>query len=90
MLPDDPNFLNELDAEPTTPEGPARVLVAAPDSPDRSALRLWHQYRAGQEAALDQLVRYNAADTRNLEPLAACLYEQLVVRYGPPAPAHRG
>lgn len=37
MLPDDPNFLNELDAEPTTPEGPARVLVAAPDSPDRSA-----------------------------------------------------
>ncbi|HAP38638.1 MAG TPA: exonuclease [Nitrospira sp.] len=54
------------------------------------AVRLWQQYRTGQEAALDQLVRYNAADTRNLEPLAACLYEQLVVRYGPPAPARRG
>ena len=34
------------------------------------AVRLWHQSRAGNDAALDQLVRYNAADTRNLEPLA--------------------
>lgn len=50
------------------------------------AVRLWQQYCAGQEAALDQLIRYNAADTRNLEPLAASLYEQLAVRYGP---AHR-
>ena len=47
------------------------------------AVRLWHQYRAGDEAALDQLVRYNAADTQNLEPLAVCLYERLALRYGP-------
>lgn len=37
MLPDDPNFLNELDVEPIPPEGPARVLLAAPDSPERRA-----------------------------------------------------
>ena len=49
------------------------------------AVRLWHQYRAGDEAALDQLVRYNAADTRNLEPLAEWLYDQLALRYGPPS-----
>ena len=49
------------------------------------AVRLWHQYRAGDEAALDQLVRYNAADTQNLEPLAACLYDRLALRYGPPS-----
>ena len=47
------------------------------------AVRLWHHYRAGHDDALDQLVRYNAADTQNLEPLAACLYERLVLRYGP-------
>ena len=49
------------------------------------AVRLWHQYRAGNEAALDQLVRYNAADTRNLEPLAEWLYDRLALRYGPPS-----
>lgn len=47
------------------------------------AVRLWHEYCAGDGAALDQLVRYNAADTRNLEPLAECLYDRLAVRYGP-------
>ncbi len=54
------------------------------------AVRLWHQYRSGHSGALDQLIRYNAADTRNLEPLAANLYEQLVLRYGPSAPGSRG
>ncbi len=49
------------------------------------AVRLWHQYRAGDKAALDRLVRYNAADTQNLEPLAACLYDRLALRYGPPS-----
>ncbi len=48
------------------------------------AVRLWHQYRAGDETALDQLIRYNAADARNLEPLAEWLYERLALRYGPP------
>ena len=47
------------------------------------AVRLWQRYRAGNDAALDQLVRYNAADTQNLEPLAARLYDRLVLQYGP-------
>lgn len=47
------------------------------------AVRLWHQYRAGDAAALDLLVRYNAADTINLESLAECLFERLIARYGP-------
>jgi hypothetical protein len=34
---------------------------------------------------LDLLLRYNAADTRNLEPLAEVLYEQMVSRFGPPS-----
>lgn len=47
------------------------------------AVRLWHHYQAGDAAALDLLVRYNAADTRNLEPLAECLFDRLIARYGP-------
>lgn len=48
------------------------------------AVRLWHQWKSGDEEALDLLLRYNIADTRNLEPLAAHLYELLVARFGPP------
>ncbi|HXY47603.1 MAG TPA: ribonuclease H-like domain-containing protein [Thermoplasmata archaeon] len=33
------------------------------------AVRLWQEYRRGSSAALDRLVRYNRADTVNLEPL---------------------
>jgi uncharacterized protein YprB with RNaseH-like and TPR domain len=33
------------------------------------AVRLWQEYRRGSRAALDKLVRYNRADTVNLEPL---------------------
>jgi len=33
------------------------------------AVRLWHEYRRGSRGALDRLVRYNRADTVNLEPL---------------------
>lgn len=47
------------------------------------AVRLWYRWQTGDPAALDQLLRYNSADTRNLEPLAQRLYEQLVARYGP-------
>jgi len=47
------------------------------------AVRLWHQWRAGDEAARDLLLRYNAADTQNLEPLALLLYDQMVMRFGP-------
>lgn len=49
------------------------------------AVRLWYQWQGGDEAALDRLLRYNAADTRNLEPLAELLYERLVARLGPPS-----
>jgi len=49
------------------------------------AVRLWHQWRRGDEAALDLLLRYNAADTQNLEPLADWAFDQLVLRYGPPS-----
>ena len=31
------------------------------------AVRLWHRWRGGDETALDLLLRYNAADARNLE-----------------------
>jgi len=41
------------------------------------AMRLWHEYREGDEAALDLLVRYNAADVRNLEYLMEYAYERL-------------
>jgi uncharacterized protein YprB with RNaseH-like and TPR domain len=47
------------------------------------AVRLWHQWCAGDEAARDLLLRYNAADTKNLEPLAVLLYDQMVARFGP-------
>ena len=33
------------------------------------AVRLWQEYRRGSRTALDRLVRYNRADTVNLEPL---------------------
>jgi uncharacterized protein YprB with RNaseH-like and TPR domain len=49
------------------------------------AVRLWQQWRGGDESALNLLLRYNAADTKNLAPLAELLYEQMVARYGPPS-----
>ena len=49
------------------------------------AVRLWQQWRGGDEAALDLLLRYNAADTKNLEPLADLIFEKMVARYGPPS-----
>ena len=47
------------------------------------AVRLWHQWCSGDAAARDLLLRYNAADTINLEPLAAMLYDQMAVKFGP-------
>ncbi|HTL61291.1 MAG TPA: ribonuclease H-like domain-containing protein [Nitrospira sp.] len=49
------------------------------------AVRLWHRWQGGDEAALDLLLRYNAADARNLEPLAELLFQQMVARFGPPS-----
>jgi len=35
----------------------------------REAVRLWHRYEDGDEAALDKLVEYNRYDTQNLQTL---------------------
>lgn len=45
------------------------------------AVRLWNRWRQGQADALTLLLRYNEADTRNLEPLAEILYSRLRAHY---------
>jgi hypothetical protein len=47
------------------------------------AVRLWVEYAKGDENALDLLVRYNAADVVNLEPLAEYAYDELWRRCRP-------
>jgi uncharacterized protein YprB with RNaseH-like and TPR domain len=49
------------------------------------AVRLWHAWCRGEPGALDLLRRYNEADTRNLEPLANFMYDQLATRCRPAA-----
>jgi uncharacterized protein len=44
------------------------------------AVRLWEQYRRGNPDALARLVRYNRADTVNLEPLAEYAVRELTRR----------
>jgi len=39
------------------------------DVDGREAVRLWHRYEGGDEAALDRLVRYNRLDAENLASL---------------------
>jgi uncharacterized protein YprB with RNaseH-like and TPR domain len=41
------------------------------------AVRLWNEYQAGSDEALELLVRYNTADITNLEVLAERVYGQL-------------
>ncbi|ELY62107.1 ribonuclease H-like domain-containing protein [Natronolimnohabitans innermongolicus] len=48
-----------------------------PDISGRDAVRLWHQYESGDESALETLVEYNRADTRNMEPLMEIVAERL-------------
>ena len=50
------------------------------------AVRLWRRWRTGDAKALDLLIRYNRADTQNLEALCALLYPRLMARYGPSDP----
>ncbi|WP_394742487.1 ribonuclease H-like domain-containing protein [Natronococcus roseus] len=40
-----------------------------PDLSGRDAVRLWHEYESGDDAALERLVEYNRADTENMKPL---------------------
>ncbi len=47
------------------------------------AVRLWREWCAGAREPRDRLLRYNESDTRNLEALAALIFEQLTERYGP-------
>ncbi len=49
------------------------------------AVRLWQEYRRGSRAALDRLVRYNRADTVNLEPLLDLASSELARRLLPGA-----
>jgi uncharacterized protein len=56
-----------------------------------AAVRLWQEYRRGSRPALDRLVRYNRADTVNLEPLLELAYRELSGRLLPAAvPPGRG
>jgi uncharacterized protein YprB with RNaseH-like and TPR domain len=47
------------------------------------AVRLWNEYRRGDPAALERLVRYNRADTVNLQPLLVFAVEELKRRLLP-------
>jgi uncharacterized protein len=54
------------------------------------AVRLWEQYRRGNPDALARLVKYNRADTVNLEPLAEFAVRELTRRLlGEPLPSAR-
>ncbi len=48
------------------------------------AVHLWQAWRRGNDAALDRLLRYNAADVRNLEPLAEHIYTGLCEHHQSP------
>jgi uncharacterized protein YprB with RNaseH-like and TPR domain len=41
------------------------------------AVKLWQAHCRGRRGALELLLRYNAADTKNLVPLAAIIYQRL-------------
>ena len=47
------------------------------------AVRLWQAWCIGDSHARTRLLEYNEADTKNLEPLAEFLYDQLVQHYWP-------
>jgi uncharacterized protein len=55
------------------------------------AVRLWEEFRAGQTASLERLVKYNRADTVNLEPLLEFAVRELTERLlGRRAPTETG
>ena len=47
------------------------------------AVRLWSQWRLGNQTALDTLLAYNRADTETLVPLAALVYKEMMSQFGP-------
>lgn len=40
-----------------------------PDISGQDAVRLWHEYQAGDEGALETLIEYNRMDTVNMQPI---------------------
>ncbi|MFB6184142.1 MAG: ribonuclease H-like domain-containing protein [Haloarculaceae archaeon] len=48
-----------------------------PDLSGRDAVRLWHEYEDGDDAALDTLVSYNRDDTENLRTLMELVANRL-------------
>ena len=46
------------------------------------AVHLWQAWQAGDSQAGSQLLQYNEAAAKNLEPLAELLYDKLVQHYG--------
>jgi len=48
------------------------------------AVRLWHEYQAGNEASLETLIKYNTADIENLEHLMQLVYVRLRRQTGLP------
>jgi uncharacterized protein YprB with RNaseH-like and TPR domain len=51
-----------------------------PDVDGREAVRLWHAHEAGQDGALETLIRYNREDVTNLDPIL----DRVVDRLTPP------
>ncbi|GAB3664156.1 ribonuclease H-like domain-containing protein [Halopiger thermotolerans] len=48
-----------------------------PDLSGRDAVRLWREYERGDESALETLVEYNRADTKNMRPLVETVTDRL-------------
>jgi uncharacterized protein YprB with RNaseH-like and TPR domain len=48
-----------------------------PDVSGRDAVRLWHEYEAGDDASLETLVEYNREDTVNLRTVADRVADRL-------------
>lgn len=44
------------------------------------AVRLWHRHQRGDASALQTLIDYNEADTRNLAPIARRIYTRLCAK----------
>jgi uncharacterized protein YprB with RNaseH-like and TPR domain len=64
------------------------VERSLPDVDGREAIRLWHEHERGVDGALDTLIEYNQADTRNLQVVmdrvAERLHEATVPEDAPP------
>ncbi len=52
----------------------------------REAVKLWEEFRSGRTDSLERLVKYNRADTVNLEPLVEFATEELRRRLLPSSP----